>query len=223
MKFSKALIVSTLITIALSASAQKETNPDGQENGMRYLLEGDIHISGFGGVTVGFSPVEGETAVSVGGGGAALINQKFFIGGYGQGIATKHERADITINNEHIDDAVLQFGHGGIWLGYIIHPAKVLHMNINTKIGAGSLSLTESLDEYEMMESYHEDMVIVLTPSVGINLNVLEWFRISANAGYRYVGGVGDKTYDNSSELIFDGQDYNAPVFSLSFLFGGFH
>lgn len=223
MKLFKGLIIASLLALSFSSYSQKDANSEESENGMKYLLEGDFRISGFGGVTVDFSTIEGEPAVLVGGGGAALINQKFFIGGYGQGIATKHERADITINSEYIDDAILQFGHGGIWLGYIIHPAKVLHMNINTKIGAGSLSLNESLDEYEMMDSYHEDMVIVLTPSVGVNLNLLKWFRISANAGYRYVGGVGDKTYDNSSELIFDGQDYNAPVFSLSFLFGGFH
>ena len=223
MKFSKALIISTLIAVVTSASAQKEANPDGQENGMRYLLEGDIHITGFGGMIVDFTSIEGDLAVAAGGGGAALVNQKFFIGGYGQGIATKHERQNLEINDERIENAVFQFGHGGLWLGYIIQPAKVLHMNINTKVGAGELALRESLDEYEMMDSYHSDVVTVINPSIGVNLNILKWFRISANAGYRFVGAVGDKTYDNNNNLIFDSKDYNAPTFSLSFLFGGFY
>lgn len=69
--------------------------------------------------------------------------------------------------------------------------------------------------------SISKDVVTLINPSIGINVNILPWFRITANAGYRFTGGVGDKTYDNSNKLIFDADDYNAPTFSLSFFLVG--
>ncbi len=61
----------------------------------QYLFQNDnVSISGFGGFTTEFSTIQNEFAVLTGGGGAAIINQKFFFGGYGQGLSTRH------INNE---------------------------------------------------------------------------------------------------------------------------
>lgn len=221
MNLNKTLLIAAMALLTMSLSAQ-QSGQNEPEDGMQYLLQEDLQISGFGGVIVDYTTIENEPSVSVGGGGAAMLNQRFFLGGYGQGVATIHERENMFIDNEHIEDAVFQFGHGGIWLGYIIEPSRVLHMNINTKLGAGELALRKSLDEYEMMDSYHKDRVTVINPSIGLNVNILPWFRITANVGYRFIGGVGDKTYDDSNQLIFDADDYNAPTFSFSFLFGGF-
>lgn len=220
MKLNKTLVLTALMLITLNLSAQKDEQRN--DEGMQYLFDGNLHITGFGGVTVDLTSIEGDPSVAVGGGGAAVINQKFFIGGYGQGITTIHERKNIAINEEEIDEAMLQFGHGGLWLGYIIQPARVLHMNVNAKIGGGELSLNESLDEYDMFDSYHRDAVFVMSPSVGVDVNILPWFRIAANAGYRVVSGVSGKTYDDSDKKIFKSEDYNGAVFSMSFLFGNF-
>ncbi|MCF8231119.1 MAG: hypothetical protein K9J27_02940 [Bacteroidales bacterium] len=222
MNLRKILLAGTLMAFSMTMFSQTHQMQK-DDNGMKYLIDGDINLSGFGGVTVDFTSVENDPAVFVGGGGALLINQSVFLGGYGQGLATQHKRHDVSIDEAENIDPVLQFGHGGVWLGYILQPSSVIHLNINTKFGAGELALTESLDEYDMFDSYHKDQVLVLTPSVGINVNILPWFRIAANAGYRLTSGVGDKTYNNSEELIFKSKDYNAPSFSLSFLFGGFN
>lgn len=57
----------------------------------QYLFgNGKTTVNGFGAPIVQFWSKGGDFAVSSGGGGAVLINQTFFIGGYGMGMATEH-------------------------------------------------------------------------------------------------------------------------------------
>ncbi len=107
-----------LIAATLTVKSQDEATP-------QYLFDqlSDVRISGFGGTMTEFSLVEGEFAVSQGGGGAVIFNQKFFIGGYGMGLATMHRRNDLP----DYGNLILAFGHGGLWSGYLFNSWKLLH------------------------------------------------------------------------------------------------
>jgi hypothetical protein len=202
----------------------------------RYLLgnkSGEVHVSGFGSYILGFSAVDGNFAVYNGGGGAVLLNQTVYFGGYGLGLSTRPNNGDITMIDSDgkeltYEDLYTRFGHGGFWIGYLHKSYKPVHFGASTKLGWGSLSMSNDTYDYNYDEyDYYQianDNVFVVTPQVEVEMNLLKWFKINASVGYQFVAGV-DRTYTNTSGeqvKFFDAKDFNQPMFNLSFMFGGF-
>ncbi len=191
-----------------------------------------IKISGFGGPFVAFSTINNDFAVSVGGGGAALFNDRFYVGGYGIGLATAHRTKlqvynPITEKYKDFSNHRTSFGHGGFWLGALFEPYKMVHFGVSTKIGWGAIGLYEFVgDEGPEMEVL--DRVFVANPMIEVELNVVRWFRVNVGAGYRFVGGVNEK-YDHyeggkfvERRNYFNAAGFNSPELTISLLFGGF-
>lgn len=202
----------------------------------RYLLgneTGDVHVSGFGSYILGFSAVGGEFAVYNGGGGAVLLNQKVYFGGYGMGLSSRHYKDPLTLVDSegeevYYDDLYQKFGHGGFWVGYLHDSYKPIHFGASTKLGWGSLSMSNDMYDYQYGEyNYYyiaNDGVFVVTPQIEVEMNLLKWFKINASAGYQFVTGV-DQTYTTPSGdkvKFFNASDFNQPMFNLTFSFGGF-
>lgn len=233
MNLQKTIITFTTFAMIILALANVTS---AQDKPMRYLFQnnGNVSVSGFGGPLVGFSTVMDEFAVTTAGGGAALFNQKFFIGGYGEGLATEHFIRDLVIynnstqQNNDYDKMQLTFGHGGMWLGYIHDHYKLIHWGLSAKIGVGGIGLTYpgfTMDKYEMLMT---DVVFVLTPKIEMEVNLFPWMKMNFGAGYRLVSGV-NKTYDfreANGEIVtrdfFKSSDFNSPAFTIGVLFGGF-
>lgn len=202
----------------------------------RYLLgndQGEVHVSGFGAYIIGFSNTGGNFAVYNGGGGAVLLNQTVYFGGYGMGLSSRHNMGSLTMveSNGEIatyENLYSQFGHGGFWIGYIHQSYKPVHFGASTKLGWGSLSMSNDIldNNYDEFQYYHLalDNVFVITPQIEVEMNLLKWFKINASAGYQIVTGV-DKTYVNPAGQqvkYFNSKDFTQPMFNLSFVFGGF-
>lgn len=175
-------------------------------NKMQYLLNGDIKVSGFGGPIVEFSSLKGELAVSNGGGGAVLLNDKFFVGGYGLGVSNR-----IQIDLDNLENARLNFGHGGIWMGYIHKSKELIHFGGSLKVGWGNTEL-RGFSNNSPSNSISSDNVFVLNPQGEIELNITRWFKLNAAVGYRAVTGL-NNDYLKSADL-------SSLNFSLGFLFG---
>ncbi len=205
---------------------------------MQYLFQGedkDISLSGFAGVMNEFSEFDGDFAFSMGGGAALLIDQRFYIGGYGMGLTTRHLRSFETYEpelaeTEHLKDVYTRFGHGGIWLGFILNPQKAVNFGANVKLGWGSYSITDKKypgEEYKW-ENYAIDNVFVFSPEIDVNLNLLKWMRLSIGVGYRLVSGV-NETYlalDQGAiyeRQYFDSDALNSLTGNLSLSFGWFN
>ncbi|NVN93766.1 MAG: hypothetical protein HXX18_00640 [Bacteroidetes bacterium] len=190
---------------------------------------GKITVNGFGAPIVEFSSKGGSIAVSTGGGGAVLLNQTFYIGAYGMGLATEHDLEGLKVmqsNGEIINYPTMRtsFGHGGFWLGYIHNRKDAFHWVVSTKIGWGSIDLVDADFEKDSHTKVGLDQVFVLTPQIEMEMNLTRWFKINIGAGYRYVSGV-DKTYLNEKGetlSFYKSSDFNSPQASISFLFGGF-
>lgn len=226
----KILMLAAIVTFGIQLlNGQESEEP-------RYLFgnkSGDVHVSGFGSYMIGFSAVGNEFAVYNGGGGAVLLNQTFYFGGYGMGLSTRHNYGTISMTDKYgeentYDDLYTSFGHGGFWLGYLHKSYKPVHFGASTKLGWGSLAMTNDIynqnyNEYEYYQIVN-DGVFVITPQVEVELNLLKWFKINASAGYQIVTGV-DKTYTDLSgqtQQFFEAKDYSKPMFDLTFAFGGF-
>lgn len=196
----------------------------------QYLFsDKNVHFSGFGGPTVQFGIVDGNFAVYNGGGGGALINQKFFIGGAGEGLSTSHSFPEIaqsqTDHTAKYQGLELNVGYGGLWLGYIHKSYNVVHWGLSTKFGPGAISLFDRdypTDKYQEIAS---DFVFVISPQLELEVNMARWFKMNFAAGYKLFTGIDDKTYFNT-----DGQEvkyytpsmFNTPYFSIGFYFGWF-
>ncbi|MEN8225288.1 MAG: hypothetical protein ABFS05_08000 [Bacteroidota bacterium] len=200
---------------------------------MQYLFGGtdnNVSISGFAGVFHEFSSINNEFAFSMGGGGALLINKKFFLGGYGLGLTTQHYWMFPKDVKPTIHDNYTRFGHGGFWLGYIYKPHKVIHFSVNTKLGWGTVSLTDKLyrDPSDRWESMMYDNVFVITPELAVGLNLFKWMRLNAAVGYRFVSGV-DKSYIYKIDEVFyekayfESDAFNSVTGNITLAFGWFN
>lgn len=77
----------------------------------------------------------------------------------------------------------------------------------------GSLSLTP---RGPSNDSELSDAVFALIPEVGLELNMLKWFRLVGHVGYRWVNGVdrlGDKVR---------ARDFDSVVWGVTLRFGSF-
>jgi len=190
------LIVTSLSVVTLSA--QHESLFDDWEN-----------LGGFGGPILEFSSINGQLTADVGGGGA-LVFDEFFLGGYGMGT----DYPEIVITRE-IDGAILDinydidFGHGGLWMGYVQQVERKTHLYTDLKIGWGRAELEH--EKYQLPS----DRLFVLSPSAGIELNMTSYFKIALTGGYRFVRGI-------SRLPDLDNQDFSSPTGSITFRFGWF-
>ncbi len=141
---------------------------------------------------------------SYGGGGGFIVDQ-FFLGAYGLGSSN----IENLIENE---DYRLDLAHGGLWLGYTHRPYKLLHPYASVRIGWGGVDI--DLDDYDF-EINDFDQVMVVTPEIGVELNVTRFFHIAATGGYRWVDGI-----NNASNI--GANDLNGFNLGLSFRLGWF-
>ena len=175
-----------------------------------------IEFSGFGGPSYEISSINGKLAFSDGGGGAVLLNQKYFVGGYRTSL-----NGSLSVWDKDADDNVdLQFGHGGLWLGYINKHEEMVHLGASLKMGVGKIS-THYRNHHDDISN---DFVFVMNPHAECEINVTSWFKMNLSLGYRFVSGVNDDSFIEPSIGLrgFGDKDFNSPVVGMSFLFGFF-
>lgn len=213
----KAICVVILLLASVTLWGQENNSPE-------YLFNTNrIKVSGFGGPFVSFAPFEGGFGIYSGGGGAVLLNQTLYLGGYGMGVATDHDRDDINIDKDY----KVAFGHGGLWLGYINNYHKMVHWGVSTKIGAGNFKIIDrDYDSSDKDKEYANDHVFVCLPQAELEVNITKWFKINLAVGYHFMAGFNEDEYYMTSKgkkrQNFEAKDYNGPIGTISFLFGGF-
>ena len=181
------------------------------------LINGDVNVTGFGGPLVDFGPFNGGTEIWTGGGGAALFNGQFYIGGFGSGLAANSEFTFIDIDSNSVISDV-EAGYGGLWFGWIPLHDRVVHPYMDVMTGWGGYSFGPDNEQQTDLE-YFNDNVFVFAPRIGVEVNVFTWMRFNASVGYKWVNGL------DVPEIYRDyvQPDQNGAVYSLGVRFGKFY
>ncbi len=198
----KLLIICLVFYYSQGAFAQKGEDSFFDDPNETETLFNQVKVVGaFGGPFFEYSEIGNDLEVSSGGGGGLIIND-FFIGGYGMGSITA------SIFEEELES--IELAHGGLWMGYTYRPYKLLHLFSSVKLGAGALDI-----EFDNGPDYDES-IFVVTPELGIELNVFKFFKIGFTGGYRFVNG-----YDSPTPG-FGKDELNGAVGTITLRFGGF-
>lgn len=195
------LIFATFIGI-LSAKSQED---DGYQT---IFGNGDLKISGFGGPCMNFTQIGNDFAHMMGGGGGIIINN-FFLGAYGMG-----KTNDLVYKNDVTRENVMDFGHGGFWVGYTFFYNKAIHPVIHTQIGWGGI--TKRLkDDWNIDPTLENevDQVFVISPTAELEMNFSRFFKLGAGFNYTFV-------YNTDGPYTFS--DFAKPGVFVSFKFGWF-
>ncbi len=159
-------------------------------------------VGGFGGPLVEMGLREGF-GTSFGGGGGIVFGN-VFLGGYGLGAVDLKE----VLENDNIDR--LELAHGGLWFGVTYPSHKAIHLYGSARAGWGALNV-----RLDNPRSSDLDQIFVLTPEMGIEINLLRWFRVAGSAGYRWVNGA-------NPNAGYQDADFSGPIGTLTFRFGWF-
>ena len=151
------------------------------------LFSGELEHGGFGGPVIKAGQINGSPGLFVGGRGGWIVNHSLILGGGGYGLVNN---VDALVPGLY-GARYVEFGYGGFEIEYVNRWDQLIHWSVMVLVGGGGVGYRSVDDEVLGFDPPHQtDEVFVAEPSVQVNLNVTEFFRISAGASYRYVSGV---------------------------------
>lgn len=189
----KLIGITFLCVMTLTAMAQHET-----------VFGRARVVGGFGGPLFEWG-LGNDLNTSIGGGGGIVIDN-VFIGAYGMG--------SVDFEKLFQDDDIeqLDLGHGGFWLGVSWPTYKLVHLYGSARIGWGAVNVDLKDPNLEYRDV---DKVFVMTPEIGVEINLTRWFRASGAVGYRYLSGA------NETRGYTD-DDFRGALANLTLRFGWF-
>lgn len=156
---------------------------------------------GYGGPLVKYGEMGDETAILLGGEGAGTFttgNHSLLIGGAGYGLINEPDWGT---------DQTLDFGYGGLLIGYTHRPDAVVHVETKLLLGAGGVSLVDSDGSSDDSGSF-----LVSEVTVGAEVNLTDFLEVGIGGAYRL-------TTDPSLNGV-EADDLSGPSLVLSFQFG---
>lgn len=169
---------------------------------------------GYGSVTVGYSLIDNQNAVLIGGRFSWIASHNFGVGIGGTGFINEYHY-EPGIGN----DVFLTGGYGGLILEPILFPRFPVHLAFPTLVGAGGISYI-SKDE-SLNSNFIEDSeaFLLIEPCAEVELNLTNHFRLAFGATYRFptpfnVGLEGTPSVSSESLKGFS--------YELTFKFGKF-
>ena len=155
------------ILFAFYGQAQEADNKNKTDEPTQYLFDGKISFSGFGGTIHEFSNLRNSIAYNSGGGGAVLLNQMIFIGGYGLSLSNDFNKEIVFNINDSITKTAnykLDMNHGGFWIGYIHNSKQLIHFCASAKFGWGRAAYYEPkyMMDYSNSEKYVCNFFVLL-------------------------------------------------------------
>lgn len=169
---------------------------------------GKISNGGWGGLTFGYTKINGLDTYLMGARGGWLINHRLTIGLAGNGfISDKQYDIPIYEYGELVYEGVnLAGGYGGLFLEAVILPFSPVHITIPIIIGAGGVAYTRSWMDSDYYNNYYDDYTIdsdaffVFEPGLEIELNLIKFMRLGIGGSYRYTSQI--NLIESSSTML---------------------
>jgi hypothetical protein len=150
--------------------------------GRERTLLGDLDLSGaWGGPTYNYSSTGDDWALMRGGFGGLEFSEELFIGygGWKSREAFTLDEAEVSGTPEY------DFNHSGLIIAYSPFADNAIHPRITTIFGPGRFELNE-----EPATGARDDRFLVGQATIGLELNLFQWFRLGIDGGYRFASGI---------------------------------
>jgi hypothetical protein len=158
--------------------------------------ESGLRLTGaWGGSFAGLTSFEDDVVSTQGGFGGLEFNKAVLVG-FG------HSKTLGGIGLDNGTDGEYDLRYQGLLLGFSPQSRKIAHPVFNFLMGGGELKVAGE----------NEDDVFVVQPSGGVEINVTRWFRLGAEAGYRFVS--------NTDLPDVEDLDFSAFFMQFTFRFG---
>ena len=198
------------------APPRNEAPPSETEH--EVLIRSTAALGGYGGPDVRVTSMLSKPAMLVGAQASWVANHQYLFGVAAYGLATRHNSPEsMRIEGQ---PSTLGLVYGGMRLGMVATPHKLLHVTIAVLAGPGSLSGISRVPtraEFEVgyeRQMGHTETFFVMEPEVAVEVNATSFMRVALGATYRYVTGVEQPGLSTG--------DLSSPAASLAFKFGAF-
>jgi len=168
-----------------------------------------IRLSGFLSLDSEFSEIGNDFAVGTGANIGLIFNRTLYVGFYGMGVVFDLPNLDFNIDIDDVEelDSLNNFdfkalGHGGLLIGGVFQPHKIVHAGASIKLGYGDLALFDN--DQDLVTN---DFTFIISPQIEAEVNVARWFRFAT---------------DLRTDLYYDKNYINSPTGSISLVFGWF-
>ncbi len=187
-----------------------------------------ISNGGYGSFNIGYTQINSQNALQLGGRVAWIANHRFALGLAGSGFVNT---LDKNYSNDDPSEYFLAGGYGGIFFEPILMPNRPVHVSFPVILGVGGITAVDA-NNWESSHNnnsyyYDSDVFMVFEPGVDVEFNIVKFFRVALGASYRLTNGV-DLTYkylDNNYDEHIINVDKNALDsfnFHVGFKFGWF-
>jgi hypothetical protein len=188
------LLLAAIMTIGIMAFSfgQEENSTE-----MKTIFgdkDSKIDHGGYGAISIGYTQINKEDVMTLGGRAAWVIDHHVAIG-----LAGKAFMNSVFIQgdfpNTPENGLYLSGGYGGFFVEPIIAPNFPIHASIPIIIGGGGFVLNDHTwhdysYEYDYYEPYDWDSFFVFEPGVEVELNVVKYFRVAFGASYRLTSNL---------------------------------
>ena len=149
----------------------------------------------WGGPAVGVGQLDNDPVVFRGGFGGIEFGKRLFLGWGGF-------ETDNDVYIDALDNDRFKMDYSGFMLGYTPAAHKTIHPTFMVLAGTGNAQIGES----------ESDNIVVLQPTLGLELNIFRFFHLSIDGGYRLLTNV------NIPEMT--GQALSGPYGEIKMKFG---
>lgn len=190
----------TLITLVLAFLFTSFLMAQNDNEEMRLLFnpkekDGNKKVAngGYGGISFGWTQVDGKNAAIFSGRAAWIANHHFALGLAGSGFVTDFYNGE----SYNPEDFFLAGGYGGIHFEPIIAPMSPVHVSFPILLGMGGVTAAPpgNWDEYDNPQYYDSyyydsDFFFVFQPGVEAEFNITKFFRIAVGGSYRFTDNI---------------------------------
>jgi len=150
----------------------------------------DASYDFFGGPALKRSSIAGDAAWLVGGQMGMSMNHSFNVGFGAYGLATDvaaPSQANAFYPGRSLE---VELAYGGMEIGYVYKPEKVLHATVGLLLGAGNCGFRDESSADPDEDFDRIDTFFILEPTLTMTANVTAWFHAGCGVSYRLISDL---------------------------------